>query len=435
MGLFSDIVADSRPRSWRANPSRPAGPAAGAAIDPAIDPTKRPGEAGPETLSNQERSTMSWGVEERTDDSASVSRKILTEPGRAQDFEPRQGVTPSLPQNPAAAVSRTDEGVIRYRKGKRSTEQGTTDGQNGDYADSENELLGDQNRQERTTSGLHVGLDAHASVPSFPGQTAVVSGAPFKSEAELSVHTDSRSTYHLSTGSHGETQNGTAVLEGRQNPGKALLPPQTPAVVPPAVKPEEAMPLKELAAGGGRERGSSKATNETFSIDRAADAGRPSPPAPLPAAHPDPRERGEALRSTISPSDSTSDKGSGERASRSGERRELFLDAAPLPSLRGKGGGEWDQPGPGVRAAGEERQAIAPPPTVVSAAPPPLASPALLASVRREPPRAPAGPRVQIGRVEVIVTAPAPPPVQAAPAAAPSPKPGALASRRYLRSL
>ncbi|HEX3130746.1 MAG TPA: hypothetical protein VH394_25645, partial [Thermoanaerobaculia bacterium] len=97
---------------------------------------------------------------------------------------------------------------------------------------------------------------------------------------------------------------------------------------------------------------------------------------------------------------------------RGGDGRAQTPSVATLPSpVPGEG--------PGVRAAGHER------PLVLTAAP---------VAPRREPPREPAGPRVQIGRLEVIVTAPAP----AAPAktpVAPSPKPGALASRRYLRSL
>jgi hypothetical protein len=387
MGLFSDVVADSRPRVI---PGGPAIPAKG---------------TGPVAVSSdqrdQERGTMISGVEERTAESASVSREIQPDPGRAQDAEPRQGADPSPLKASAAAVSRTVVGVFRDLKGKRSTEEGTTDGHDKDFGRNEDELLGERNRQESTTNGLHVDLDAHASVPSLSGQTAVSSGASFKREAELSGNTDSRRTNHLSNVSHGELDNGTAVLDGRQSPGKAPLPPEPKAVVPSAVKSAEALPpvKQAVAAEGRRERvfdSIEKAPTATTSpLIVTAEPGRPSPPAPLPASHPDPREGGEARAPASSPSVETRERGGGGRAQ--------------TPSVA-------VSPSPGVRSAGHERLLVN------------------LAVPRREAPREPAGPRVQIGRLEVIVMAPAPA-APVAPSAAPSPKPGALASRRYLRSL
>ena len=192
----------------------------------------------------------------RTAESASVSREIQPDPGRAQDAEPRQGADPSPLKASAAAVSRTVVGVFRDLKGKRSTEEGTTDGHDKDFGRNEDELLGERNRQESTTNGLHVDLDAHASVPSLSDQTAVSSGASFKREAELSGNTDSRRTNHLSNVSHGELDNGTAVLDGRQSPGKAPLPPEPKAVVPSVAKSAEALPpvKQAVAAEGRRER-------------------------------------------------------------------------------------------------------------------------------------------------------------------------------------
>jgi hypothetical protein len=384
MGLFSDVVADSRSRviPGPAIPAKGTGPVA-------VSSDQR----------DQERGTMISGVEERTAESASVSREIQPDPGRAQDAEPRQGADPSPLKASAAAVSRTVVGVFRDLKGKRSTEEGTTDGHDKDFGRNEDELLGERNRQESTTNGLHVDLDAHASVPSLSGQTAVSSGASFKREAELSGNTDSRRTNHLSNVSHGELDNGTAVLDGRQSPGKAPLPPEPKAVVPSAVKSAEALPpVKQAVAAEGRRERVFEALPEaspTAAAPEPSRLDRPSPPAPLPAARPDPRERGEARAPASSPSVETRERGGGGRAQ--------------TPSVA-------VSPSAGVRAAGHER---------------PLVN---LAVPRREPPREPAGPRVQIGRLEVIVMAPAPA-APVAPSAAPSPKPGALASRRYLRSL
>ena len=385
MGLFSDIVADSRPRMSPGMPARMAEPAA---------------------LRDQESSTMISAVEERS-------------------TGPRQGATSSSPLIEAAAVSRTAEGssTDQYRKGKRSTEEGTTDVKGKDFGRSEANL-GEQSRQERTTNGLHVDLDAHASVPSLSGQTAVSSGAPFKSEAELSGYTESKRAKTLSNGPHGETDNGTVVPEGSRNPGKAPLSPEPEAVAPSAVKSAEALPpVKQAVAAEGRRERVSDASIETPSIentfnpsrkaaDQTAEPGRPSPPAPLPE-----RERGETRRSAPVPSVSAR----GEESARSGDGQGPAPSVATLPS---PAPGE----GPGVRAAGPERPPAAQVAPQVVVAPPPLVAP------RREPPREPVGPRVQIGRLEVIVTAPAPA-APATPPSAPSPKPGALASRRYLRSL
>ncbi len=391
MGLFSEVVADSRPRS---------GPGA-------------PRTTQPVAQVDQEGSTMISEVEERS-------------------TGPRQGADPSSPLIEAAAVSRTAEGssTVQYRKGKRSTEEGTTDVKGKDFGRSEANLS-EQSRQERTTNGLHVDLDAHASEPSFSGQTAVSSGAPFKSEAELSGSLESRRTKTLSNGPHGETDNGTVVPEGSRNPGKAPLSPEPEAVAPSAVKSAEALPpVKQAVAAEGRRervfetseapetteknRHESAAAKSPSSI-LASEPGRPSPPAPLPE-----RERGEARALASSPSVETRERG--------GDGRAQTPSVTTLPS---PAPGE----GPGVRAAGHERQPATPAAQPAPVAQAPLVVPVLApVAPRREPPREPAGPRVQIGRLEVIVTAPAPA-APVAPPAAPSPKPGALASRRYLRSL
>jgi hypothetical protein len=371
MGLFSDVVADSRPRSL---------------------PARTTGSIAP---LDQESSTMISVVEERS-------------------AGPRQGVDPSPPSNEAVAVSRTAEGIFRLPKGKRSTEEGTTNGHDKDFGRSEDELLGERNRQERTTDGLHVDLDAHFGVPSLSGQTAVSSGAPFKRETELSGNTDSKRTNHLSNVSNEELDNGTGVPEASQNPGKAPLPPEPEAVVPSAAKSAEALPpvKQATATEGRRERVFEDDRNESPAAKRsplivAPEPDLPSPPAPLPE-----RERGETRRSASVPSVSAR----GEESARSGDGRVPAPNVATLPS---PAPGE----GPGVRAAGHERPLAAP-----------ISAPTVLAAPRREAPREPSGPRVQIGRLEVIVTAPAPA-APAAPPSAPSPKPGALASRRYLRSL
>jgi hypothetical protein len=319
MGLFSDVVADSRPRSGPGMPAAPTLPVA------QVD---------------QEGSTMISAVKERS-------------------TGPRQGADPSSPLIEAAAVSRTAEGssTVQYRKGKRSTEEGTTDVKGKDFARSEANLL-EQSRQERTTEGLHVDLDAHASVPSFSGQTAVSSGAPFRSEAELSGSLESRRTKTLSNGPHGETDNGTVVPEGSRNPGKAPLSPEPEAVAPSAVKSAEALPpvKQAVAAEGRRERVSETPAIENSSIentsektssiqdrrgaDRTAEPGRPSPPAPLPASRPDPRERGEARALASSPSV--------EREERGGDGRAQTPSVLSLPSPGGPGGRSGE--GPGVRA-------------------------------------------------------------------------------------
>src|SRR5687768_18531234 len=120
MGLFSDVVADSRPRPALA--AQAAGPFAA--------PSDGIG-AETEFASELTGSTMSLGVEERP------------------VIGPRQGVDPSSPQEPVAAVSRTAKvvnEVFRHRKGKRSREQETTDGQNIDRdGNEENEVLEEQN--------------------------------------------------------------------------------------------------------------------------------------------------------------------------------------------------------------------------------------------------------------------------------------------------
>ncbi len=421
MGIFSDAVADSRPRAFLSGAASPASPASPTSPIPA----------------DQERSTMISEGEER--------------PAHAG---PRQGADPSPQKDDAAAASRAVEGVVRYRKGKRSTEEGTTNGHDKDFGRSENELLGERNRQGRTTNGLHVDLDAHESEPSFSGQTAVSSGPSFKREAELSGNTDSKRSNHLSNVSNEELDNGTVVPEGSQNPGKAPLLPEPEAVAPSAVKPAGALPPKEnVTAEGRRERvfdGSavgkaatpptSPVTTPELSRGERSDGGlRPSPPAPLLAAHPDPRERGAAQRAAPVPSEPAFEKGARESVSRSGDGRAPSPDVATLPSPGGPGGRPGE--GPGVRAAGHERPLAAPTAQPVAM---PSAPPAVFAAPRRdgrdgrdrrEASREPSGPRVQIGRLEVIVVAPAPAVAPAAPAAAPSPKPGALASRRYLRSL
>ncbi len=386
MGLFSDVVADSRPRALPGTPMSSAMPA---------------------MPSDQERSTMFSEGEERTGDSASEPREIPTDPGRAQDPAPRQGVDSSLPKVSVAAVSRTVEGVVRDLKGKRSTERGTTDGQNEDTGSSE-AVLRNRNRKERTANGLHVDLDAHESAPSFSGQTAVSSGPSFDRGSGDSETTDSKLfSLDQSTGTHGEPDKGTAVPEGRQSPGKIPPPPEPKAVVPSALRlPTEATPLKE-SAEGRRER--------VFEVsleapaDRAGHATRPSPPAPLPTSLPDPRERGEVRRPASAPSESAASQ------DKSGDGRVPTPIVATPPSPGGPGVRPGE--GPGVRA---------------------LPVPESVPAARREASREPSGPRVQIGRLEVIVLAPTPPAPPVAPVAPPSsssPKPGALASRRYLRSL
>jgi hypothetical protein len=384
MGIFSDVVADSRPRSFLPGAASPTSP----------------------IPSDQERSTMISEGEER--------------PAQAV---PRQGVDPSPQKDDAAAASRAVVGVDRYLKGKRSTEEGTTNGHDKDFGRSEDHLvLGERNRQGRTTNGLHVDLDAHESVPSFSGQTAVASGPSFKREAELSGTADSKRSNHLSNVSNEELDNGTVVPEGSQNPGKAPLLPEPEAVAPSAVKPAGALPPKEVAAEERRGRvldavapneASSIFRAETFSAERGdqpgggASRGILTPRPPLPSPNPPYPGRGGA---TTQNPETTQGGGS------------------PSP------GGGWEgdgRGGQGVRAAGHERPLTAPTAQPVAM---PSAPPAVFAAPRREAPREPSGPRVQIGRLEVIVVASAPA-APSAPPAAPSPKPGALASRRYLRSL
>jgi hypothetical protein len=403
MGIFSDAVADSRPRVSPGMPGMPDMPGM-----PGTPGTQGVPATSP-ILSDQERGTMISEGEER--------------PAQAV---PRQGADPSPQKDDAAAASRAVEGVFRYLKGKRSTEKGTTNGHDKDFGRSEDHLvLGERNRQGSTTNGLHVDLDAHASEPSFSGQTAVSSGPSFKREAELLGTADSKRSNHLSNVSNEELDNGTGVLDGSQNPGKAPLLPEPEAVVPSAVKPAGALPPQEVAAEERRGRvldavapneASSIFRAETFSAERGdqpgggASRGILTPRPPLPSPNPPYPGRGGAT--TQNPENT---KGGG----------------SPSP------GGGWEgdgRGGQGVRAAGHERPLAA----QVSS---PVAPPAVFAAPRRdrrdhrEAPREPSGPRVQIGRLEVIVVAPAPAVAPAAPAAAPSPKPGALASRRYLRSL
>jgi len=436
MGIFSEVVADSRPRFA---PRVPAAPETPEMTAPASD-EKSP---EPEVPSVTESSIMVLGVEERTGDVASATGQVTLNRSNVPEPVSRQGEGPSSTHKPAAAVSRTAKEVVSdvlRLSGERNPEQGTT----GVYGivHSGNEargVLGERSRLEGTETRSYVDLDAHASVPSPLGRSAAVkNGSSFERGSELSENVESGSLIsERSSGSYGELENVTGALAGSQKPGPTPPPPHYSSPVAAAPAPARALTpdptgLRPAPRTPGPP-GEGGVTSPTS-----------SPPISLPSnrrgGQGEAETNGEkAGRSTLPSPGGPGVREAGQRPVRPGVRAEsprssqepMDQPAGPAPAQSAE---EAAAPASVrsavVAAAGREAMASMPP--ISPVVPSPIAVPV---SRRPAPARQqPAAPRVQIGRIEVIVTAPAPP-ARPAPSSAPTSKPGALASRRYLKSL